>query len=87
MMRLVSIPRDDRNPRTNSFIDYTSPVFFWTNIELSLAVISGCLPTLRPIWTHLRLKKPSSQYLGNRDYELGNRDKQSELYTELQDVD
>ncbi|KAI1151046.1 hypothetical protein F4825DRAFT_477484 [Nemania diffusa] len=30
---------------------YTSPVFFWTNIELAVAVVSACLPTLRPIWT------------------------------------
>lgn len=34
--------------------DYTSPIFFWTNIELSLAVISACLPTLRPIWMYLK---------------------------------
>ncbi|KAI1465029.1 uncharacterized protein F4812DRAFT_439290 [Daldinia caldariorum] len=31
---------------------YTSPVFFWTNIELAIAVVSACLPTLRPIWVH-----------------------------------
>ncbi|KAI1409256.1 hypothetical protein F5Y13DRAFT_182153 [Hypoxylon sp. FL1857] len=29
---------------------YTSPVFYWTNIELAMAVVSACLPTLRPIW-------------------------------------
>ncbi|KAF1969965.1 hypothetical protein BU23DRAFT_557144 [Bimuria novae-zelandiae CBS 107.79] len=66
---------------------YTSPVFFWMNIELSLAVISGCLPTLRPIWTYLHPKQPSSHYLGNIDYELGNSGKRSELYTELDDAD
>lgn len=43
--------------------DHTAPVFFWTVIELSLAIMSACLPTLRPllvrylpkmlsIWTH-----------------------------------
>lgn len=31
-------------------IYYTAPVFFWTNIELSLGVVCACLPTLRPIW-------------------------------------
>ncbi|EMD60130.1 hypothetical protein COCSADRAFT_164265 [Bipolaris sorokiniana ND90Pr] len=29
---------------------YTAPVFFWTNIELSLGLVCACLPTLRPIW-------------------------------------
>ncbi|KAF2875136.1 hypothetical protein BDV95DRAFT_309446 [Massariosphaeria phaeospora] len=38
----------------NDVIYYTAPVFFWINIELSLAVVSACLPTLRPIWTHFR---------------------------------
>ncbi|EUC30226.1 hypothetical protein COCCADRAFT_104455 [Bipolaris zeicola 26-R-13] len=31
-------------------IYYTAPVFFWTNIELSLGLVCACLPTLRPIW-------------------------------------
>ena len=30
--------------------DYTSPVFFWTNIEISLGVITACTPTYRPLW-------------------------------------
>ncbi|CAI6312475.1 unnamed protein product [Periconia digitata] len=68
---------------------YTSPVFFWTNIELSLAVVSSCLPTLRPIWTHFRPSKPSTN-LGNTDYELGNRRSKkfaSEQWTEIDDAD
>ncbi|KAJ4305489.1 hypothetical protein N0V90_001020 [Kalmusia sp. IMI 367209] len=68
---------------------YTSPVFFWTNIELSLAVISSCLPTLRPIWTHIRPKKPTSS-LGNMDYELrSKRSKKlgTEEWTEIDDAD
>ncbi|KAI0454137.1 hypothetical protein F5B21DRAFT_514904 [Xylaria acuta] len=28
---------------------YTSPAFFWANIELAIAVLSACLPTLKPI--------------------------------------
>ncbi|KAF2128901.1 hypothetical protein P153DRAFT_357398 [Dothidotthia symphoricarpi CBS 119687] len=36
----------------NDVIYYTAPVFFWTNIELSLAIVCACLPTLRPIWFH-----------------------------------
>ncbi|KAI1210833.1 uncharacterized protein F4807DRAFT_420557 [Annulohypoxylon truncatum] len=28
---------------------YTSPAFFWANIELAIAVISACLPTLKPV--------------------------------------
>ncbi|KAL1966804.1 hypothetical protein VTN77DRAFT_3769 [Rasamsonia byssochlamydoides] len=31
---------------------YTSPVFFWTTIEMALSVVSACLPTLRPLFTH-----------------------------------
>jgi hypothetical protein len=33
-------------------ICYTAPVFFWTNIELSLAKVYACLLTLRLIWFH-----------------------------------
>lgn len=29
---------------------FTSPVFFWTVIEMSLAVVSACLPLLRPLF-------------------------------------
>ncbi|KAF2247331.1 hypothetical protein BU26DRAFT_566316 [Trematosphaeria pertusa] len=39
---------------TYSKLDYTFPVFFWTNIELPVAVVSTCLPTLRPIWAYLK---------------------------------
>jgi hypothetical protein len=43
--------------------DYTSPVFYWTNIELAMAVVSACLPTLRPLWLHFRPRpQPSSSY-------------------------
>ena len=38
--------------------DYSSPVFFWSAIELSLTVISACLPTLAPIFK--RYKQASS---------------------------
>ena len=36
--------------------DYTSPVFFWTNIEIALSVISACLPIYRPIWLYIKGK-------------------------------
>ncbi|KAF2846306.1 hypothetical protein T440DRAFT_521871 [Plenodomus tracheiphilus IPT5] len=39
---------------------YTAPVFFWTNIELSLGVVCACLPTLRPIWLFY-YPRPSTQ--------------------------
>ncbi|KAG4031943.1 hypothetical protein MFRU_008g02930 [Monilinia fructicola] len=32
---------------------YTSPVFFWANIELSSAILCVSLPTYRPIWLSL----------------------------------
>lgn len=38
-----------RNRHSLSIADYSSPVFFWSVIELSLTVISACLPTLGPI--------------------------------------
>ncbi|KAF1950214.1 hypothetical protein CC80DRAFT_539845 [Byssothecium circinans] len=46
----------------NDVIYYTAPVFFWTNIELSLAVVCACLPTLRPIWLHFFPKPITMQY-------------------------
>ncbi|KAH7014138.1 uncharacterized protein B0I36DRAFT_255318 [Microdochium trichocladiopsis] len=52
----------------NDIIYYTAPVFYWTNIELSMAVVCACLPTLRPIWTHFYPKKTAT---GNNSYEYG----------------
>ncbi|KAF1354217.1 hypothetical protein EJ07DRAFT_133366 [Lizonia empirigonia] len=45
-------------------IYYTAPVFFWTNIELSLAIVCSCLPTLRPIWFHFH-PRPLSPRTGS----------------------
>ncbi|KAF1926973.1 uncharacterized protein M421DRAFT_188088 [Didymella exigua CBS 183.55] len=45
-------------------IYYTAPVFFWTNIELSLAIVCACLPTLRPIWFHFR-PRPATTHNGS----------------------
>ena len=42
--------------------DYTSPVFFWSVIEMALAVISACLPTLRPIYLHFYPPPPPHPY-------------------------
>lgn len=36
------------NQRT--LTDYTSPAFYWANIELAVSIVSACLPTMRPIW-------------------------------------
>lgn len=57
-------PPPNRHPT-----DYTAPVFFWTNIELSLAIVCACLPTLRPIWAHF-FPKPAAT--GTSDYEYGS---------------
>ena len=35
---------------TNSFIDYVAPTAYWVVIECSLAIVSACLPVLRPIF-------------------------------------
>ncbi|KAF4921666.1 Satratoxin biosynthesis SC1 cluster protein 4 [Colletotrichum viniferum] len=53
----------------NDVIYYTAPVFFWTNIELSLAIVCACLPTLRPIWLHF-FPKPAAT--GSNSYEYGS---------------
>ncbi|KAL4742413.1 hypothetical protein BDV11DRAFT_202712 [Aspergillus similis] len=55
----------------NDMTYYTSPVFFWTNIEISLAVILACLPTLRPVWTVLS----------------GGRTKKSNLYRPYDEIE
>ncbi|KAK2610115.1 hypothetical protein N8I77_003570 [Diaporthe amygdali] len=52
----------------NDVIYYTAPVFFWTNIELSLAIVCACLPTLRPIYSHFF---PKPMATGNDSYEYG----------------
>jgi hypothetical protein len=73
--------------------DYTAPVFFWTNIEMSMAVVCACLPTLRPIWVHMF---PKQTVTGNASYELGygssrrtNRqtNQNSTPYTEIDEMD
>ncbi|KAF9693419.1 hypothetical protein EKO04_008653 [Ascochyta lentis] len=48
----------------NDVIFYTAPVFFWTNIELSLAIVCACLPTLRPIWFHF-YPRPATTHTGS----------------------
>ncbi|KAM5344560.1 hypothetical protein ACJ41O_013095 [Fusarium nematophilum] len=77
----------------NDIIYYTAPVFFWTNIELSMAVVCACLPTLRPIWRHMFPKETTT---GNTSYELGygsarrtNRknNRNTTPYTELDEID
>ena len=47
-------------------LDYTSPVFFWTNIEIAMGVISACLPTYRPIWLFFR----GDPVAGKKSYQL-----------------
>ncbi|KAI0204443.1 hypothetical protein F4808DRAFT_342750 [Astrocystis sublimbata] len=40
---------------------YTSPAFFWANIELAIAVVSACLPTLKPVMVYLFPSPPKPQ--------------------------
>ncbi|KAI4263967.1 MAG: hypothetical protein L6R42_000910 [Xanthoria sp. 1 TBL-2021] len=40
--------------------DYTSPVFFWTNIEISLGVITACTPTYRPLWLYWKGRRTTA---------------------------
>ena len=34
----------------NLYIDYGAPTSYWVVIEASLAIVSACLPTLRPVF-------------------------------------
>ncbi|KAL1883347.1 hypothetical protein Daus18300_000405 [Diaporthe australafricana] len=60
----------------NDVIYYTAPVFFWTNIELSLAIVCACLPTLRPIYSHF-FPKPAAT--GTDDYEYGSSGRMGQM--------
>lgn len=81
---------------TYPVLDYTAPVFFWTNIELSLAIVCACLPTLRPIYLHF-FPKPTttSSYgygygstgpSGTKKSALGPKFR-SKPYTEIEDFE
>ncbi|KID82699.1 MFS transporter, FHS family, L-fucose permease [Metarhizium guizhouense ARSEF 977] len=56
----------------NDMTYYTSPVFYWTNIEMAVAVVSACLPTLRPIWLHFCYRHPKPAH---NPFSLGSRQK------------
>lgn len=64
-----------KNLRANTiYQDYTSPVFYWTNIEMAMAVVSACLPTLRPIWIHFfGTPPPPTGYSGDSYKSYGSR--------------
>ncbi|KAI1645916.1 uncharacterized protein F4817DRAFT_359709 [Daldinia loculata] len=47
---------------------YTSPVFFWANIELSIAVISACLPTLKPVLVYFFPPAPAKTQTTSTNY-------------------
>lgn len=53
-MKLVSLFRTIMRSQNETPADYTTPVLIWSVIELSLAVISACLPTLRPIFVRYK---------------------------------
>ncbi|CEN61721.1 hypothetical protein ASPCAL08371 [Aspergillus calidoustus] len=70
MVMYIRVGTTFREHYNDMALDYTSPVFFWTNIKISLAVILACLPTLRPLWTVLssqsrRASKASSNSKSN----------------------
>lgn len=46
--------------------DYTLPAFFWTNIEISLGVITACTPTYRPLWLHWKKKRTAAMKASNQ---------------------
>lgn len=75
------------------YTDYTAPVFFWTNIELSLAIVCACLPMLRPIYLHYFPKPVSTQSGSGYGYGYGssrmakNRDLSRTPYEEIEELE
>ncbi|KAF2450126.1 hypothetical protein P171DRAFT_426596 [Karstenula rhodostoma CBS 690.94] len=58
IMRLVSVIHQDPGP--DASWNWTGQGY-WAVTECHLAIISACLPTLRPIWTHcVRTPEPST---------------------------
>ncbi|OTA80666.1 hypothetical protein M434DRAFT_17664 [Hypoxylon sp. CO27-5] len=53
---------------TNDETYYTSPVFFWANIELAIAVVSACLPTLKPVLVYLFPPAPAKMRTRSTSY-------------------
>lgn len=50
LVQLSNRPLEEYNDMTY----YTSPAVYWTNIELAIAIVSACLPTLRPIFRRMK---------------------------------
>ncbi|KAF2788206.1 hypothetical protein K505DRAFT_286526 [Melanomma pulvis-pyrius CBS 109.77] len=77
----------------NDVIYYTAPVFFWTNIELSLAIVCACLPMLRPIYLHYFPKPVSTQSGSGYGYGYDssrmakNRDLSRTPYEEIEELE
>ena len=60
-----SFVSDERQYEADTIsLDYTSPVFFWASIEVSLAVACACLPTYRAIYARL-IKRPPNPSKGS----------------------
>ncbi|KAI3390610.1 hypothetical protein diail_9089 [Diaporthe ilicicola] len=72
----ISAVAEEYTKHPNDVIYYTAPVFFWTNIELSLAIVCACLPTLRPIYSHF-FPKPIAT--GTDDYEFGSSGRMGQM--------
>ena len=72
---------------TNSLIDYVAPTAYWVVIECSLAIVSACLPVLRPIF-HGRsidtIFRSIAKRFSTRDNSTGNS-KQSVSYGNLKE--
>lgn len=66
--RLVSFVQCDTTliAHYNDETYYTSGVFVWTVVELVMAVVSACLPTLRPLFL-LGKKQVTAQYPSDYD--------------------
>jgi len=74
MYRIITITR---LVRTTDISWAKSDVFIWSSVEPSIGIISGCLPTLRPLLLHVMASwfnfvpsEPSSSGKGSRSISL-----------------
>ena len=52
--------------------DYSSSTLYWSSVEASLAVLSACLPTLRPIFKKNQ-RATSGQQLGSNSLGISSK--------------
>ena len=68
--RLETIHRKLRSDALDGFYDTT----IWTTIEISVAIVSACLPTLRPLFQYFSPKTPQTFSVVGRKFRATPRE-------------